>query len=73
MCWPSSSEDGTGRESRCSCAAWDRAPVEVLAGPGIVIDVGRRADVRLGLHFALTSAAPDLVFDAWVSKEFPVW
>jgi hypothetical protein len=47
--------------------------VEVLAGPGVVIDVGGRTDVRLGVHLGLTRAAPDLVFDAWASKEFGVW
>jgi hypothetical protein len=47
--------------------------VEVLAGPGIIIKVGRRADLRFGLHFGLTEAAPDLVLDAWASTEVGVW
>ena len=47
------------------------APVEVLAGPGLIVDVGR-FDVRFGLHFGLTSAAPDFVLDAWTSGEFAV-
>jgi len=41
-------------------------PVEVLAGPGVIIGVGR-ADVRLGVHVGLTGAAPDVVLDAWTS------
>jgi hypothetical protein len=45
------------------------APIEVLAGPGIIVDVGH-FDIRFGLHFGLTSAAPDLVLDAWTSGEF---
>lgn len=47
------------------------APVEVLAGPGVIIGVGR-ADVRLGVHVALTDAAPDMVLDAWTSTVFRV-
>jgi hypothetical protein len=46
-------------------------PVEVLLGPGLIVEVGR-ADVRLGLHVALSSAAPDLVLDAWMSTAFAV-
>lgn len=41
-------------------------PVEVLLGPGVIVDV-RRVDVRLGLHVGLTVAAPDVVFDAWTA------
>ena len=41
-------------------------PIEVLLGPGVILDIGR-IDVRLGLHVGLTSAAPDLVADAWTS------
>lgn len=47
------------------------APVEVLAGPGIIVDLGR-ADVRLGLHVGLTAAAADVVLDAWTSTAFAV-
>jgi hypothetical protein len=47
------------------------APVEVLAGPGVIVAVGR-ADVRFGLHFGLTAAAPDFVLDAWASTAFSV-
>jgi hypothetical protein len=47
------------------------APVEVLAGPGVIVDVGR-VDVRLGLHVGLTAAAPDVVLDAWTSTAFAV-
>jgi hypothetical protein len=46
-------------------------PVEVLAGPGVIVAVGR-FDVRLGLHVGLTAAAPDAVWDAWTSTEFAV-
>lgn len=45
------------------------APVEVLAGPGIIVDVGR-FDVRFGLHVGLTATAPDVVLDAWASRAF---
>jgi hypothetical protein len=48
-------------------------PVEVVAGPGIVIDVGRRVDLRFGLHVGVTQAGPDLVLDAWTSTELGVW
>jgi hypothetical protein len=41
-------------------------PVEVLVGPGVIVDVGR-VDVRLGLHVGLTAAAPDVVLDAWTA------
>ncbi len=47
------------------------APVEVLAGPGVIVDVGR-LDFRIGVHVGLTAAAPDVVFDAWTSTEFAV-
>jgi hypothetical protein len=40
--------------------------VEVLLGPGVIVDIGR-IDVRLGLHVGLTAAAPDMVLDAWTS------
>lgn len=41
-------------------------PVEVLAGPGVIVEIGRM-DVRLGLHVGLTAAAPDMVLDLWTS------
>jgi len=41
-------------------------PVQVLAGPGIIVALGR-SDVRLGFHFGLTRAAPDVVLDLWGS------
>lgn len=41
-------------------------PVEVLLGPGVIVDMGR-VDVRLGLHVGLTAAAPDVVLDAWTA------
>lgn len=46
-------------------------PVRVLAGPGIIVRLGR-SDVRLGVHFGLTPDAPDLVFDAWGSTAIAV-
>lgn len=45
------------------------APVEVLVGPGVIVDVGR-LDIRLGVHVGLTAAAPDVVLDAWTSTSF---
>ncbi len=45
------------------------APLEILAGPGIIVDAGR-VDIRLGLHVGLTAAAPDVVLDAWTAGEF---
>lgn len=47
------------------------APVEVLAGPGVIVEVGP-LDIRLGLHVGLTAAAPDVVLDAWTSTAFAV-
>ena len=47
------------------------APVEVLVGPGVIIAIGRM-DVRIGLHFALTESAPDVVLDLWGSTAFGV-
>ena len=47
------------------------APVEVLAGPGVIVDIGRW-DIRLGLHVGLTPATPDVVLDAWTSTAFAV-
>ena len=47
------------------------APVEVLAGPGVIIAIGRM-DVRLGLHLALTRSAPDVVLDLWASRAWSV-
>ena len=44
-------------------------PVEVLAGPGVIVDVGR-LDIRFGLHIGLTTAAPDVVLDTWTSAAF---
>lgn len=46
-------------------------PVEVLFGPGLIMDVGR-VDVRLGLHVGLTAAAPDVVLDAWAATAMAV-
>jgi hypothetical protein len=48
-----------------------RRPVEVLAGPGVIVDVGRM-DIRLSVHVGLTAAAPDVVLDAWGSTAFSV-
>lgn len=45
------------------------APVEVLAGPGVIVDVGR-LDIRLGVHVGLTAVAPGVVLDAWTSTAF---
>jgi hypothetical protein len=46
-------------------------PVEVLVGPGLIVDVGRM-DLRLGVHFGATTAAPDFVLDAWAATAFAV-
>ena len=45
------------------------APVEVLAGPGVIVNVGR-LDIRLGVHVGLGAAAPDVVLDAWTATSF---
>ena len=47
------------------------APVEVLAGPGVIIAMGPM-DVRLALHVALTRSAPDVVLDLWASRAWSV-
>lgn len=47
-------------------------PVQVLAGPGIIFDVGP-FDVRVGVHVGLTEAAPDLAPSLWVTGRLPLW
>jgi hypothetical protein len=46
-------------------------PVEVSAGPGLIVDVGR-FDLRAGLQVGLTDAAPDLVPTLWVTTKLPL-
>ena len=46
-------------------------PVEVLAGPGIIFDVGP-FDPRSGVHVGLTDDAPDLVVSLWITSKFPL-
>lgn len=45
------------------------APAEVLAGPGVIVNVGR-LDVRLGVQVGLSAAAPDVVLNAWTATSF---
>lgn len=47
-------------------------PVQVLAGPGVIIDVGP-FDLRTGLHVGLTSASTDLTPSLWITSKFPLW
>lgn len=44
----------------------------VQAGPGIILSVGS-FDVRVSLHAGLTSEAPDLVANLWVSTKCKLW
>ena len=46
-------------------------PVQVLAGLGIIFDVGP-FDLRAGLHVGLTGAAADLSPSLWVTSKFPL-
>ena len=47
-------------------------PVRVLAGPGIIMQVGP-IDLRTALHVGLTREAPDLVGSLWLSWKWPIW
>jgi hypothetical protein len=44
-------------------------PVEILAGPGLIVDVGRY-DIRLSAHAGLTDGATDLTTNLWVATKF---
>lgn len=46
-------------------------PVQVLAGPGIIFDVGP-FDLRIGLHVGLTKEAADLTPSFWVTSKLPL-
>ncbi|MGE0826127.1 MAG: hypothetical protein AB7G75_28370 [Candidatus Binatia bacterium] len=47
-------------------------PVQLLAGPGVIFDVGP-FDLRVGLHVGLTREAADLTPSVWMASKFPVW
>lgn len=46
-------------------------PVQVLAGLGVIFDVGP-FDLRAGLHVGLTGEAADLTPSLWVTSKFPL-
>jgi hypothetical protein len=43
--------------------------LEVLAGSGVIVDVGR-FDIRVAVHAGVTDAAPDLTTNLWVATKF---
>lgn len=47
-------------------------PVQVLLGPGVIVDVGP-FDLRTGLHVGLTRAATDLTLSLWITSKFLIW
>ncbi len=47
-------------------------PVALELGPGLIVDLGP-FDIRVGLHFGLTSEATDFAPSLWGSREFPIW
>jgi hypothetical protein len=69
-------------------AEWERGPArigaelfakqalgdgpELLVGPGVIWSLGP-FDARAGLHAGLTSEAPDLVLNLWLSTEWRLW
>jgi hypothetical protein len=69
-------------------AEWERGPArvgaevfakqvsgegaEVLVGPGIIWSIGP-LDLRAALHAGLTSEAPDLVANLWISTDWQLW
>jgi len=46
--------------------------VQVQAGSGIIFEVGP-LDVRASLHAGLTSEAPDLIANLWISAKWKLW
>jgi hypothetical protein len=69
-------------------AEWERGPArfgaelfakqvegeraDVRLGPGVIWSLGP-CDVRAALHAGLTSRAPDLVANLWISKDWTLW
>jgi len=47
-------------------------PSQVQAGPGVIVDADP-FDVRAGVHFGLTSAAPDFRATLWLSWKWRLW
>jgi hypothetical protein len=47
------------------------APVQVSAGPGVIADAGL-AELRVGLEAGITDEAPDLRFNVWIARKFPL-
>jgi hypothetical protein len=46
-------------------------PVQVLLGPGVILDVGP-FDVRVGMHVGLTREAANLTPSLWVTSKVPI-
>lgn len=46
------------------------APVQLLAGPGLIVKLGP-VDVRSGVHFGLTPDAADVTASLWVTGALP--
>jgi hypothetical protein len=50
----------------------DGRPAQIAIGPGVIVDLGP-VDVRAGVHFGLTSAAPDVRATLWVTWKVKLW
>jgi hypothetical protein len=46
-------------------------PVQVLVGPGVIVDVGS-FDLRAGFHVGLTATAADFTPSLWITHKFPL-
>ena len=45
--------------------------VDIRLGTGFIKDVGG-FEIRSGIHFGLTSEAPDVIFNFWISTKLPL-
>jgi hypothetical protein len=49
----------------------EEAPVQVSAGPGLIADTGP-VELRVGVEAGITDEAPDLRFNLWIARKFPL-
>jgi hypothetical protein len=47
------------------------SPVQLSAGGGVIINVGP-VDLRTALEAGITKEAPDLRFNLWIARKFPL-
>jgi hypothetical protein len=47
------------------------APVQISAGGGIIASAGP-VELRAGLEAGVTDEAPDLRFNLWIARRFPL-